>query len=442
MKLLNERILTMRNYFAIVLAVVSLFVMSCEPKINTSEDVKFEITTGDTLTIGAEGGVVNITYTLTGGTGVYSDVHATADNKTMVTAINTDDSGVVRVAVAQNSEYFEREAQVRISYDGESYFVTIKQEARNGEDDGRVVVNANQFDGTYYGEELGAGVGHYWIILSDGGFREDGGVRIGGEFFRIELIGPASSDPENARIPDGEYHYDISNSLAQYTILALGNSDYTYVDENEEGWAVSFMDATLKVSGNKLVLEATTQDNSYVVTYEGDYTLKYSSFSEVVSTLKDDLVIDLSNCKGSAECYADNWVCGLCNWYILFEDKRGWDQGVYVTLELLTDNKLDGSSGFEGKYVAGGVDADDPTLPLFGSYTFVSGHRMSSEASYLLGTLYLRYENGTPVEQTVMRGGEIEVTANADGTHTIVVNATDDAEPAHNITLNWTGKLN
>lgn len=427
--------------FSVLLAVMGLS-MACEPKINTPEEVRFEITSNDVVTIGPDGGMVNITYSLTGGTGVYSHVQATADNETMITAINTDDLGVVRVAVTENTDYFEREAQVRISYDGESYFVTIKQEARNGEDDGRVVVNANQLNGTYFGEQFGAGVGHYWIILSDGGFREDGGAYVGGEFFRLELIGPAASDPENARIPDGEYRYDMSNSLSQFTILALGNSDYTYVDENEEGWAVSFVDATLRVNGNKFVLEASTMDASYVVTYDNDYILKYSSFSEVVSTLKEDLVIDLSNCKGSAQCYADNWVCGLCNWYILFEDKRGWDQGVYMTLELLTDEWLNGSSGFEGKYTAGGVDVDDPTLPLFGPYTFVSGHRLSSEASYLLGTLYLRYEDGTPVEQTVMRGGEIEITANGDGTHTIVINATDDASPAHNITLNWTGKLN
>ena len=431
----------MRNFIAFMFAAMSLFAMSCETKINTPEEVRFEITSEDVVTIDSEGGMVNITYTLTGGTGVYSDIHATADNDAMVTAINTKESGFVRVNVAENTEYFEREAQVRISYDGESYFVVIKQSARNGEDDGNVVVNANQLDGTYYGEQLGTGIGHYWIILSDGGFREDGGVHIGGEFFRIELVGPAAADPENARIPDGKYRYDAANSLAQYTILALGNSDYTYVDENEEGWAVSFLDATLTVNGNKLVLEATTMDASYVVTYDGDYTLKYSTFSEVVSTLKDDLVIDLSNCNGSAQCYADNWKCGLCNWYILFEDKRGWDQGVFVTLELLTDEYLNGSSGFEGKYTAGGVDADDPTLPLFGSYKFVSGHRMSSEASYLLGTLYLRYEDGTPVEQTVMRDGEIEITANGDGTHTIVIDATDDADPAHKITLNWTGKL-
>ena len=66
----------MRNFISFMFAAMSLFAMSCETKINTPEEVRFEITSEDVVTIGAEGGMVNITYTLTGGTGVYSDIQA------------------------------------------------------------------------------------------------------------------------------------------------------------------------------------------------------------------------------------------------------------------------------------------------------------------------------------------------------------------------------
>lgn len=59
----------------------------------------------------------------------------------------------------------------------------------------------------------------------------------------------------------------------------------------------------------------------------------------------------------------------------------------------------------------------------------------------MLGSMLVDHINGTAVEQAPLFGGEFTVTKNNNGTHTIVINATDDAVPAHKITLNWTGVL-
>lgn len=431
----------MRNIFILLCVALSLTFVQCDTNNPNETTAKFELTSDSVINVPSEGGIYTISYSLVTEE-VNPEVKVFCDNTAMVTAVNADSIGYVRICVSANEDTESRSATLLVSYNAMCFEVEVVQEASSSNVNPEVVsIEADQFVGNYYGETLGSGIGHYWIILSDGGFEADGSAKVGGEFFRVELIGPAASDPENALIPDGVYRYDMSNSLLPYSILNLGNSDYTVVDEYLEGWATAFVDATLTVEGRKFILEACTESAEFYVTYEGDYTLQYNRFSDVVSNLKSDLEIDLSDCVGSVKCYGDSWKCGYCNWYVLFENKDGWNQGVYMTLELLTDTNLDGSSGFEGKYVAGGVDAEDKTLPLFGPYSFVSGHRMSNEASYLLGTLYQRYVGGSPVEETVMRGGEIEIKANGDGTHTIIINATDDAEPAHNITLNWTGVL-
>ena len=424
--------------FSVLLAVMGLS-MACEPKINTPEEVRIEITSNDVVTIGPEGGMVNITYSLTGGTGVYSHVQATADNETMITAINTDDLGVVRVAVTENTDYFEREAQVRISYDGESYFVTIKQEARNGEDDGRVVVNANQLDGTYFGEQLGAGVGHYWIILSNGGI-VDGEVLPNTEFFRFDILGPLAADIEAIKVPDGKYTYDFYNNFKEYTILNLGNSDYTYVDDAGEGWAINFDSAELIVEGNRFELVALVENKEFHVSFEGDYTIGNTTISDSISNLTSDLEIDVSNCDVTLNSYGDYWLCGYCNWVVEFISKKGLTNGVYLVLDLL-GTTLDTSSGFVGTYTSAGFEDEEHRTPNFGPGVFVPGVRISDDGVYMQGSLYQRYDNGKGIEQAPLHDGTITISDNGDGTYRILVDAIDDCTPAHKITLDWSGVL-
>ena len=60
----------------------------------------------------------------------------------------------------------------------------------------------------------------------------------------------------------------------------------------------------------------------------------------------------------------------------------------------------------------------------------------------MMGSLLLIYEDGKGIDQAPIFDGEFTITENGDGTHTIVINALDDKQPANKITLNWTGRLN
>lgn len=420
-----------------MLAVVSLVASSCESKDQNPEPVKFEITSSDTFDIGAEGGVVVVTYTLGGGD--YSLVDVATDNEAMITALNTEEQGIICAMVAANNVYEARTAQIRISFNGETKYVAIHQEGDADAPHNEVVnVTANQLVGNYYGDNLREGVGHYWIILTKDGF-VDGAAVAGGEYFRLDLMAPMPEDMDNIRIPDGEYRFDLSLSGDEYTIVDIGNTDYSWVDENMEGWALALDDASLTVSGNRFELIAVVDDKEkeFHVSFDGDYSLTTSIISDCVSSLTGDAVIDVSNCTASVYSYGDYWECGYNNWCIEFVCNAGMKDGTYLVIDFLNNSTTD----FTGRYEASGFSADDETKPDFRSNVFVPGFRVADDADLLLGSLYMVYKDGLCLSQAPLYGGTVTITANGDGTHTIVIDATDDAEPAHKITLNWTGEL-
>lgn len=305
-------------------------------------------------------------------------------------------------------------------------------------DENVINIEANQLVGTYYGEQLVGGLGHYWIILSDNGF-SDNGLVPNSEFFRIDLLGPIAEDENNIRIPDGQYIFDPNNNFSGYTIINIGNSDYVYVDNAGESWSTIYSDAKLEVKDLSINLTAIVEDKEYNVTFEGDYTISYNPIPDNISTLTSDHEIDLSNCTGSVKCFGDYWKCGYCNWQIEFICNDGYSAGTYFTIDFLTDANVDGSSGFEGTYQASGFSDEDPTMPNFGPYTYIPGMRISEDSDLMMGTLVI--EHGLKIQAPII-DGEIKITSNNDGTHTITVDAIDDANPSHKITLNWTGILN
>lgn len=306
--------------------------------------------------------------------------------------------------------------------------------------DNIINITANQLIGTYYGERLVSGLGHYWIILSDDGF-VDGSTVPNSEFFRLDLLGPIAEDEDNIRIPDGRYRFDFSNSFSEFSILNIGSSDYTYVDATGEAWAYSLIDAILEVDGNSMNLTAFVDDKEYHVTFNGEYSISYNPISDIISTLTSDYEINLNNCTGYLTCYNDYWHCGYCNWQIEFICNDGIKNGTYLVLDFLTDANTNGSSGVEGTYHSTGFQEEDPTQPAWSPYTFIPGMRVSDDGVHMMGSLLMEYANGVGINQAAIFGGEFSITDNHDGTYTIIINALDDADPSHKITLNWTGEL-
>lgn len=414
-------------------AAVSLFAMSCEPKDAPEQEVEFQITSDTTVTMDAEGGTFVIAYTISGDD--YNNVTAEADDTEIINAINTKQKGYIVVSVSENESYSERSAAVRITYGEHSAIIRVNQAARvvNYE-----VVNiaANQLVGKYYGDNIKKGVGHYWIILTKDGF-VDGAAVAGGEYFRLDLLAPMPTDESNVRILDGEYRFDASQNYEEFTIVDIGNTDYSWVDDQMEGWAQPLADASLTVKANRFELVAVVESTEYHVVFEGDYSLTTSVITDHVSSLTQDTVIDVSNCNASVASYGDYWDCGYNNWCIEFVCRSGMKNGTYLVIDFLSNSTTD----FTGSYVDSGFSAEDETKPDFRPGVFIPGFRVADDADLLLGSLYVVYKDGLCVSQAPLYEGTVTIEANGNGTYTIAIDALDDAPEQNRITLNWTGRL-
>ena len=460
----------MKKLFFAVLAALMVLTVSCKRK------TVFELTSDSVVSVPCEGGNYTITYNLESEESHV--VKAISDNKEMVTSIDTQTDGEVFVTIIKNTATEKREATVIVSYGNLCFNVTFDQAANENqeepgtgdEDDnedpenpvdpedpvdpenpgddpeipGDDVINitATQLIGTYYGDELISDLGHYWIILSDGGI-VDGVAMPNTDYFRLDILGPMAEDEENIRIPDGYYSLAANNDAwDNFSIIDLGNTDYVHIDENGEAWSTKLSNAALVVDGNEITLITMIENQKFNIIFNDNYTIEQYKISDDITTIESDYKIDLTNCTGTVKSYGDYWSCGYCNWQIEFTCNDGLKYGTYLVIDFLTDSNLNGSSGFTGTYRSSGFMADDPSQPAWDSYTFIPGFRVSEVDNYFMGSILVEYADGVAVEQVPLYGGEITITANNNGTHTIVINATDDANPEHTISLNWTGKLN
>ncbi len=428
----------MRNLIFSLMAIVALGLTACEEASTPNEPAStptFELTSDDKLRVDYKGGNFEITYSLTNpmeGTAVKT----TIVNSEMITAADTSKDGVVKITISKNTSEAVREGAVVVSYGALSFTVVVEQDYNTGSQNTMesVTIAANQLVGNYYGDNLASGVGHYWIILSKDGF-EDGNVVANAEFFRLDILGPMPSDMDNIKIPDGTYEFDYGTNVEPFTIINIGNTDYTWVDDKLEGWAKPLESATLKVSGNRFELVAVADMTEYTVTFEGEYSLGQSIITDYVSSLTKDTVIDVSNCCATISSYGDYWDCGYNNWGIEFVCNDGFKQGTYVVIDFLSESTTD----FTGTYVASGFSEEDPTKPNFRGGVFVPGFRVADDADLLLGSLFMVYKDGLCVSQAPLYEGSVTITSNGDGTYTIVIDALDDAPQQNKITLTWTG---
>ena len=420
---------------SIIVCFVALFAIissSCEgedkPVVESPSGL--ELVSSPTETVGNQGGVFAVRYVISSPSDD-AQVAISSDNTDMISSIEVISEDTVKVVVAANKTDAERQGTVTIEYKDESVSVLFVQEPMDS-----VVVVTNQLIGNYYGERLCPGLGYYWIIMSDGGI-VDGEATNGSEFFRIDLIAPMAEDEDNIRIPDGYYRYDATNSLEEYTIPNLGNTDFSYIDDGGMAWAEPFVDASLEVSGSRFTLKANTENSSYYVTFEGEYTITANIISDNISTLEEDLEIDLTGCTGTLSNYGDYWLCGYTNWGIEFVHSRGLKYGTYLVLDFISES----TTSCVGTYRYSGFSGEDSTKPNFAPGFYIPGMRISDDGVHMMGSLVQINRDGKGIAQAPLYGGEFTISQNEDGTYHIVIDAVDDAEPANRITLDWTGRL-
>lgn len=427
----------MRNFTFFLFCILTFALSACdnEPQGGTKSP-KLEITSDSPIRVGANGGNAVITYDLTN-VDEDADVSVSVVNKELITVVDASNYGSIHFTITPNETDAIREGAIVISYEELTSTVIVYQDVRNFDEPNieEITLEANQLVGTYYGERLAEGLGHYWVIITRDGF-VDGHAQSNASFYRLDVLGPPATDMANIRIPDGTYRFDPYNELREFTLLNM-SSDYSYIDADGEGWALPYTDATLTVDGNRFELDALIGDEHHVVSFEGDYTMSYVSITDHVSSLEGDVEIDLSNCKGTVANYGDYWKCGYNNWVVEFTCNQGLTEGVYLVLDLISES----DTTCAGTYRAADYVSEDSNEPVFEPGVFVPGFRASADSDILFGSLYLEYSGGLAMEQAPLYDGTITITANGNGTHTIVIDCYDDAPNQNKLTLNWTGHL-
>mgnify|MGYP003289716638 CR=1 FL=1 len=394
--------------------------------------------TSDTLyNIGAEGGEFEITYTLENPT--EDGIIETIVNQNWISIVENDENGTINCSVAENLSTESRTAAITVTYLEISKTVQVIQEgSTTNESEFDVEYDAQMMWGVYYGDRYDINSANYWIVFSFDGLDDMGNIYPDSEYYRVDLYGPVASDLSNIVVADGTYSFDTTNSLEQFTMTAE-NSSYITTDGERNPTVIPFEDAQMTVNGNEMILIATINGEKHKVTFNGSYTFQDLSPKDYGSTLKDDLVADLSNHQAYVSAYGDYWGCGYCNWWIEILPDNEDQSGDSFIFDFHTDS-LTPTDDISGIYPSSGFSADDPTKPNFGPDSFVPGMVISAEG-HLMGSLYLEYTSGQLTNQAPLIDGYFEVIDNGNGTHTINIETYDDSPLKNKITATWTGYL-
>ena len=339
-------------------------------------------------------------------------------NADWIYSIDTNKAGVVTLGVGTNTTKAMRETEVTVGYGTASFKIHLTQRG-----DGDIRFSAPMLSGEYLGDAYTPGVGNYWFILSDRGFKEDGTARQSATYYRIDAYGAVyNGNADMVPIAPGTYTFDSENTYAEGTFTAEYSGHWvTNADGKREGAIKTFESGTMVVESGKITLDVVIEGEKHHVEYIGNTTLPdNASTVTVYSTLNGDYEADLSDHTLVYECYGDYYECGFTNWMIVIKPNNGVS-GDCFQFDFITD-KATKADGFCGDYVSSDFIATNSFIPGW------------TDGVNLLCSWYF---NAEQTEFAPFRGGEMSIKDNGDGTITVDINVKDDLR--NTITGTWTG---
>ncbi|MBR5196718.1 MAG: BACON domain-containing protein [Alistipes sp.] len=367
----------------------------------------------ETINIDRCGQKVEIMYTLENSNKEdYIFAKTSAD---WIYSIECGKENTVKLGVATNTSGKTRETIITVGYGTASFDVLLSQAG-----EGAINFNAPILWGDYYGDALTPGAANYWIFLSDRGFDLEGKSYPNATYYRIDAYGPLATTTGVIPIPDGTYTYDLNDTYAQWTFTAEW-SGYWVTDSNAHRDAIAkFEEATLTVEGNKITLVATINGEQHTAMYEGDnLLLDRRNDVTVLTTLDGDYTAELSDHYMIYECYGDYYDYGAFNW--MFVIMPNGNSGDCFQFDIITGHN-DKESGFIGDYTASDILAQWSFIPGWTDQT-------NMQCSWFF--------TSNQSEVAPLRGGDMSIVDNGDGSVTVNIDVTDDRR--NNITGTWTG---
>lgn len=426
---------------------LALVAVACEPEKTPEPEPEppvveapvFTLTSDATMAFAAEAGEGLITYQIENPTQT-GMVDASADVN-WIDNFGLQVYGAITFSVAINEVAEERTGTITVTYEDQSFTVTVVQQAGQPGLDSDYFREAEYLMGFYYGTRY-SNEPNYYFHLSDKAFTSEGDFVPSAWYYRVDAYGPAPEEGQTICLPEGEYRFDPTNSFAQFT-FSTQYSYYFELDENQEkSYAVKYTDGTMVVADGKITLSLTDEDGkTHHVTYEAE-TLEFWDESTSPSNpgnpdpnpgsgdsnLTGDYQLNTENWEVNAYYYGNYYGNGNSNW--VFNMRAPDRTGDAINLDMVTEG-IGFELGIAGTYTC----AMD-----FSAYTFFPG--VFGSGAYT-GTWYLQLYNGYVAgNQAPLWGGSIEITLNEDGTHTIDVQAYDNAEEPNLVSVTWTGTVN
>lgn len=406
------------------MVLLPFLLIACNKQNGIQNPPSFEINSQESITLPCEGGNFTITYTLQNPIEGVS-VEAITDADWITLTENNMAESKLEFNALENNDKQPRETSIVVTYDEISYTINVMQS------EFCVNIVAEGLSGYYYGDEYTSGIGNYWIILS-----EKPADQYDNKFYRVDLYGAVTQieigEADMIPVPYGTYAYDALSSYSKGTFSGQF-SGYWEVDAEgnnitNNGAPFSYQTGTYTVDENGCTLEVTINNIKHIITYNGTVELQDKRTSDCLSTLTDDLVVNLENCTAKAVPYGDYYECDAFNWSISLMPDNGI--GEYLMLDINTTYTTE-EEGLGGTYTIATSGSD--VAPGTYIYGFIYGN-MSLQGSWWYNSI-----DGVAIEELApFNGGTITITDHEDGTITIDLNVIDDNN--NSITGSWTGK--
>lgn len=385
------------------------------------QEVEFKIVSSNPMEVAAEGGSCVIKYTITNPDDALT-VSATADVDWVVA--NTEKTGENELVfdVAENDGE-ARSATITVTYDKE-YEVVVNQAAAAVEPEPEGV-ELPYLSAVYFGNQYGATENdyNYALVLSTEEnvidfVLGDYTITANNTYLLLDMFSSQESDNYSISftIPEGEYVYDVDNTVSAGTVSA--EYTYLYVTGEEEGEEIYFTSGKVTVTADRIEAEFVAEDGTEYrffcnqVAVDNKDRFVGDGYQGEFSTLEDDLALPFEEPGLYAVSNGDYYVVGKNDWYLYVDDYATGHTLLLEVLIPLEDEKPVGEF-----VVSSDLDLDRMILPGFVS--------VYGEAMWSWYALY--GEDGYEVySQAPIVDGTLTITDNGDDTYNVVCDLVDD----------------
>jgi hypothetical protein len=436
----------MKRIFSIALvALVTLFT-ACDMGEDTT-GANFKLTSANQNEVDANGESKVITYSIANkvaGATVETEVKSGAE---AVDSITIPADGVILVEFNANTTSTSRIIIIRASYGSESFDVVFSQKS-GGSVSGQfdVEFEGTYLNGYYYGEDYEEGADLYLLHISDKPMNNASQLYSNATYYRIYANAPLGNE---GVLPNGTYSF--SETLVMNTYVIVGEYSKLYLTGEDDTVSMSYSDAKMIVSTDRIVLELTIDGKRHKVVYNGSLKCQdvrengggdddggntndptSGQDGEAQSTLTADRNVTFDGEHRAKWGYeGDYWNTGYSNYTIYIMNKsNGYVYGDTLQFDLITDNKSQ-DGDFDGKYT---ISNTPGKLVMMAGFTNKYAQSVGSWLYEYGGSSASGYAN-----YAMIKSGNAEFIKNSDGTHTVILNGYD--YKGNKITCNWTGVI-